>query len=182
MKELLYRNLLILTLPVFLSGWVACNGRSSQESKIDKFQEKVDEFVAEGLDFKLGKTKVEIVKNLGNPKTIRIQKVPNVHYPKYIVDEIHELFYDGFYIKLYKATETNKEMVEYLSVTSDRYKVKWGLNIGTHKNKVRNLLGPPLKKEKSVYTYQDRDGYPDHVYFYFRDDRIYKIEWEYYHD
>ncbi len=182
MKDSLGNSAYILGLLIFLAACITCRSNSLQETGGEAFQEKVDEFIANGLEFRLGKTRAEIVRNLGNPRSIKIRKVPNVHYPEELVAEIHELFYDGLVVRLCEATEVNKEFLEYFSVTSDRYKVKWGLNIGTHKDRVRYVLGTPTKEEESLYAYKYLMGYPHYVYFYFRDDRVYEIAWEFWID
>lgn len=151
-------------------------------SQANDFQKRVNQFIYDGLDFKLGKTRAEIISNLGNPENMEMKKVKNIHYPDEIIDEIYELFYDGLYIRIYKATAGDREFIEYLSITSDRFKIKWGLNIGSSKEEVKNILGNPIKEDSDVFTYEYTDGYPDHVYFYFRDNAVYRIDWEFWID
>jgi hypothetical protein len=43
-------------------------------------------------------------------------------------------------------------------------------------------LGNPSKDVDNVWSYVDSDGYEDEVRFYFKNDKVNKIEWSYYID
>lgn len=165
---------------------IGCTKEKDQrnESQGDNYQKRINEIVIvnDGLDFKLGKSIEEITNNLGRPKNIIVEKIKNVHYPDEIIDEIHKLFYDGLYIEIYKATEGNKEMLQALSITSEKFKVKWGLNVGISKDEIKKVLGNPSKDVDNVWSYVDSDGYENGVRFFFRNDKVNKIEWSYWID
>jgi hypothetical protein len=169
---------------IFLTLFIGCTKKENNLSKKPQsvnYQERINEFVNDGLDFKLGESIGEIIKNLGNPKNIKVEKIKNVYYPD-VIDEINKLFYNGLYVEIYKATEGNKEILTALSVMSYKFKVKWGLNVGASKDEIKKVLGNPSKDVDNVWSYVDSDGYEDEVRFYFKNDKVNKIEWSYYID
>jgi len=153
-----------------------------EEPQSDVYQERINRLVNDGLDFKLGDSVNEIIKTLGQPKDIKVEKERNVHYPNEIMDEIHRLYYDGLSIEIYKATEGNKELLQTLSVTSNKFKVKLGLNVGVTKPEIKRALGRPSKDRGNAWSYVCTDGYEHEVRFYFANDKVNKIEWSYWID
>lgn len=154
----------------------------AEEPERGVYQERINQLVNEGLDFKVGDSVNEVINNLGQPKDIKVEKIGNVHYPNEIVDEIHRLYYDGLSIEIYKATEGNKELLQTLSVTSNKFKVKLGLNVGATKTEIKGVLGNPSNDSDNMWSYVRNDGYPDKVRFHFENDRVTKIEWSYWID
>lgn len=151
-----------------------------KETTPEVFQSRISQFVYGGLQLIIGETVAEVTSNLGNPESFKTEKVKNRHNPEQI-DEINELFYDGLYIKIYKVTETNKEFITDLSVTNDRYHMKWGLNVGSSNDEVKNILGSPSEEKHNVFIYRT-DEAPSHVSFYFRNGTVYRIDWSFYID
>lgn len=143
------------------------------------FQSKIDQFIWDGLDFKLGKTKTEIIRNLGTPKSFKVRKIENQYDPEQI-DEIYELYFDGLYVGIYKVTKDGKEIFLAITVTSDKYKVKLGLNVGSSKENVVKILGEPQDKDgENVYIYEDSIGF-SYVYFHFEEGILQKVNWVFY--
>lgn len=151
-----------------------------RETTGEALQYRINQFVYGGWNFRVGETLAEIITNLGTPQSFKTEKVKNTHNPDQI-DEVYELLYDGLFIEIYKVTETNKEFVTALSVTDDKYKMKWGLNIGSSRNQVKNVLGNPSEEKNNVYIYKT-DEAPSYVSFYFRNGTMYKIYWSFYID
>ena len=77
----------------------------------------------------MGGTRSEIIRALGTPIRITKKEVINVHDPEQ-VDVKNVLFYDGLSIKIYRVSETGREIITGISITADEYKLKWGLSIG----------------------------------------------------
>lgn len=122
---------------------------------------------------------------MGSPKSVNITKIPNIHFPDQI-DEIHELFYDGLSLEIYVVKHPDysgpdPSLLRGISITSNKYKVKYGLNIGSSKAAVKKVLGNPLTEDHK-FTYENTDGYANHVYFYFRNARVYRIDWHFFID
>jgi hypothetical protein len=165
------------------------------EEKFPLKEEKINQFVYNGWEFKIGETETEIRSNLGVPET-----------------EFHtyEFFYkDGPYLKLItgasEGVKDPKVLISELILDSNsisdsnKYKVKWGLNLGSSKKRVKEVLGEPYeieaKKEirpgtmmdekvdyckEEIWTYRDIEGPRNQVKFFFRDDILYRIEWQLY--
>ncbi len=64
-----------------------------------------EKFIHEG--WILGRSRSEVVKKLGPPLQTNIEKVKNGYTPGQI-DEIHHLFYDGAYVRIYKVRVRGK--------------------------------------------------------------------------
>jgi hypothetical protein len=148
------------------------------------FQAKIDEFINEGpifLNNTIYKTNDEIINKLGKPINIKETKVKNIHNPE-VIDTVFELFYDGLYIKNYAAKANDKGWIENISITKNSYNLKCGINIESNRNHIKNILGEPPEKKDDVWIYTDSDGYPDSVTFYFKNDTVTKIEWNFWID
>ena len=158
--------------------------RSLREGKIiaedHLFQKKINEFVYDGFEFRLGRTGSEIMRFLGDPVKISKKEINNIHDPDQ-VDLVNELFYDGLSIRIYRVAETGKEIIINISITGDEYNLKWGLGVGSPQDDIKAQLGDPHEEEKDAYIYQ-AEGAPSCVVFYFRNSRVYRIDWEFYYD
>ena len=99
-------------------------------------------------------------------------------------DEVHELEYDGLRIVLYRVSATGRELIMEVSLTSERYRLKWGLGVGSTRDAVRRVLGPGVRAERGEI---DTDRYEDserasRVDFSFRDARVRRIDWVFWLD
>jgi hypothetical protein len=173
---------LLLSL-VFLWG---CIGRGPEPPKIREpmpadFQTRISQFIYDGWGFKLGKTRAEIERNLGRPLASTGKEVPNLHYPER-TDEIFELGYTGLRISIYRVSETRKEIVTAVAITSARYRLKWGIKVGCPIDDVQKVFGYPSEEREGVISYETGEEAPSSVSFYFRNGLVYKIYWAFYID
>lgn len=168
----------------------------AQDAGAQAFQARIDELIEAGLAFRLGKTRAEIGASLGPPRAATVRKLRNLHDPAQ-TDELHELTYDGLRVLLYRVTAQDREFITDLSLTSAKYRVKWGLGVGSPKEAVRGVLGPGFtalaapdsriappearrrcEERDGVCTYR-YDGFEQrsHVFFSFRGGRVSRIDW-----
>jgi hypothetical protein len=190
----------IIGLLIIISAILVLNTRQKKNIKLESIkyeqktieglqpkadlQAKIDEFINEGPDFldkTIYKTNDEIIKKLGNPMNIKETKVKNIHDPE-VIDTVYELFYDGLYIKNYTAIAKDKGWIEHISITKNNYNLKYGINIGNDRNHIESILGKPPETKDDVWIYTDSDGYADTVKFYFKNDTVTKIEWDFWID
>lgn len=156
-----------------------------QTTGIISNQAKIDEMISDGLAFNLGANKDEIIRNLGEPEWSNSLNTENRHDPG-VMDSISELSYSGLFIRVYSATEVKRDMIMYIMITSDKYKLKSNLNVGTSKNLVKKVLGEPSEqvlgqpsgKNGDAWRYDDSESI-SHIQFHFSNDLIDKIEWFY---
>lgn len=142
----------------------------------------VNLFIDDGLAFALGESRAEIMQNLGAPDHAEISLVPNPHHPGRR-DRLHTWHYEnGLSIKIYEVLATKKEFVIWLSIASDRYKTKAGLDVGAERERVHAVLGDPRRHTSANATYYDTVYRTSRVNFSFRDNRIDKITWIYHFD
>lgn len=144
----------------------------------DSYSMNLKEFAGNGLESKLGETRKELIQNIGNPVNETLTKVKNRHQPD-ITDTIYHLTFDGFEASIYDTG--GKEILLYQKITSPKYKVKYGLNIGGTKDKVIAALGNPQEEpqDQLIYCYYDEAGYQTLVIFSFTGDKITAIEWNF---
>lgn len=176
---------------------VACPGPiAAQDPSAQAFQARIDEMIEAGLGFRLGRSRAEITASLGPPRAAAVRTIRNQHDPARI-DELHDLTYDGLRVLLYRVTAEDREFITDLSLTSAKYRVKWGLGVGSAKEAVRRVLGPgftplaapdsriappdighPCDELDGVCTHR-YDGFEQrsHVYFSFRGGRVSRIDW-----
>ena len=149
----------------------------------ETFQARVDELIADGFAVPLGRTRAELAASLGPPRSAAVRRVQNRHEPGR-TDEVHELEYDGLRIVLYRASATGRELLMEMSLTSGRYRLKWGLGVGSTRDAVRRVLGPGVRAEGGE---TDTDRYEDsergsRVDVSFRDARVRRIDWVFWLD
>ncbi len=163
-----------------------CIGRGPQPAKIREpmpadYPTRIDQFVHNGWNFKMGKTAAEIKKNLGRPLLSSRRAVENIHYPER-TDEIYELGYSGLAVTIYRVTETQKEIITDVAVTSGRYRLKWGIKVGSPIEDIQKNFGYPTEEHEGVISYETGEEAPSSVSFFFRNGVVYKISWSFYID
>lgn len=141
------------------------------------YQQRVDEVIYDGLEFRLGETKDDIINNLGEPLEI-IEKTVTSRLRFDLNDKLYDLIYEGFEARIYHAITDEKELVLRILIKHDKYKVKYGLNIGASEEFVKGVLGPPAFKENNIYEYYDSNGFAK-LRFYFNDNSLTMIEWSF---
>lgn len=146
-------------------------------SNVFNYQQRVDEVIYEGLEFHLGETKNDIINNLGEPLEI-IEKSVASRLRFDLNDKLYDLIYEGFEARIYHAITDEKELVLRIIIKHDKYKVKYGLNIGVTKEFVQGVLGPPAIKQDNIYEYYDSNGFAK-LRFYFKDSSLTMIEWSF---
>ncbi|MGE5605784.1 MAG: hypothetical protein ACM3YE_08850 [Bacteroidota bacterium] len=146
-------------------------------SEISNHQQRIDEIIYEGLDFQFGETKSDIIKNLGEPLKI-VEKPITSRHRLDVSDKLYDLIYDGLEARIYHVTSDEKELVLRILIENEKYKVKYGLNIGITEEYVVGILGPPSVKEKDFYEFYDSNGFAK-LRFYFESNRLSKIEWNF---
>lgn len=146
-------------------------------SEISNHQQRIDEVIYEGLDFRLGETKSDIIKNLGEPVKI-IEKPITSRHRLDVSDKLYDLVYNGLEARIYHVTGDEKELVLRILIENEQYKVKYGLNIGVTEDYVIGILGLPPFKENNLFEYNDSNGFAK-LRFYFDSNSLIKIEWNF---
>ena len=151
---------------------------ASQAQRDPKSFETINEFATRGWAFDLG-TSLTDLKAVGNVQREVVLTVKNRHDENQI-DEIRELYYDGLYIKAYFPGRDHKRfLLEEVEITSARFRVKHGLNVGASVTELQRVLGEPDEIKGDVYSYF---GEADTVHFVVRGGVIIKVKWELYLD
>jgi hypothetical protein len=136
------------------------------------------EFAAEGWAFRLGTSLAEL-KAVGRVQREVVSAVKNRHVQNQ-VDEIRDLYYDGLYVSAYfPAKDHTRLLLQAVEITSPRFAIKHGLNVGSSLAKLKAALGEPNAVEKDVYAYI---GEGNTVYFTIKDGVITKVRWALYLD
>ncbi len=124
-----------------------------------------------------GRNRAEIIDKLGKPVETTVERIRNRHQSD-ITDEIIRMLYDGLSVTIYKANYApGKEFVWDMTVTSPRFKMPWGIDVGCSRDLVRQTLGPPTRVKDAVESYDvvyfpEGPGYINSLSFTYRDDRV----------
>ena len=160
--------LIVLALPV--TGLTAERDAKSNET--------INEFVSGGWAFELGASLADL-KAVGKVQREVVSTVKNRHVANQI-DEVRELYYDGLYVKAYFPARDHKRfLLEEVEITSPRFQIKHGLNVGASVAELKAVLGQPDEVKGDVYSYF---GEADTVHFVVRGGVIIKVKWELYLD
>jgi len=165
---------------IVLSGCAETTKKAVHETTGDN----ADKFIQHGWDFPLGRSRAKIIEGLGNPVAVKAERAkPNINIMDpavEIADEIYELTYDGLVVVLYRAAEEKKELLQQLTITSSKYKMKWDLHVGCTKHDVRTALGGPSEEQVDSYTYsRNQANGESSVQFSFEKDIVTRIDWSF---
>lgn len=123
-----------------------------------------------------GTTRVEIEARLGAPLTVRERLASGLRDPA-ATRTVQELAYPGVVIRVSPSATLIR-----VQVTAARFPLPHGLTIGASRREIQERLGEPQQVTDTRVLYLYSDGYPDTVEFHFRDDRVHRIEWNYWAD
>jgi hypothetical protein len=143
-------------------------------------QQRVERFIDDGRDFRLGNTREEIIANLGEPRSETVARIPNRHDPQQ-TDRYYTIEYDGLTVEIYHVTAGDRQLLDSVIITDARHPVKYDLGIGTAISHVTEVLGQPNERRDNTLIYEDAEGL-DRVIFTPRNNRVSRIEWDYYVD
>lgn len=151
------------------------------EKEEDQVKRNADSYINDGAEF-LGSTietsKTIIINRLGKPKSIKSEIVKNHHDDS--MDTIYELYYRGLLIELYEVRSDNRSFIFHIILENKKYKTKWGLNVGSTREKIIKVLGEPGESTNTLLTFMFSEAYPnDTVKFYLKHNIVHKIEWKY---
>jgi hypothetical protein len=122
-------------------------------------------------------TELSITRKLGEPVRVSRQKEPNRHDPS-ATNEIVEMHFDGFDIKLLKTPE--KTLVTHVIISGPKILVLEGLRVGTPASNLK-VLGDG-KLEGGRRCYHGGEGYDENVCFTVSNGAIVRIDWDYEYD
>ena len=161
-------TLIALALPVM----------ASQAQRDPRSYEMINEFVTRGWAFDLGTSLMDL-KAVGKIEREVISTVRNPHVENQI-DEVRELYYDGLYVRAYFPAKDHKRLfLEEVEITSPRFQIKHGLDVGTPVAELERVLGEPDEIKGDVYSYS---GETDTVRFVIHNGVITQVKWELYLD
>lgn len=155
---------------------------SAGAAATDSALNNADQFIQHGFAFKMGHTRARIIKNLGNPLDIHVERAkepdPFITNPADdIKDETIELLYDGISIVLFRAAAEDQELLQQVSITNGKYTLKWDLNVGAARSAVTAALGKPSDERADAAVYRNSQGEESFVTFSFKNDIVTKIDW-----
>jgi hypothetical protein len=132
----------------------------------------VDEFIDAPLAV-FGRTRTAVERALGLPAAVQVRALPGGRRIR--IDPVDELSYPGVVVGV-SRTSADVRRVE---ISEARWPLPRGLNVGVPRSRVTEVLGEPQAASDTSVLYLYSDAYPDTVEFYFRDNRVHRIEWQY---
>ena len=138
---------------------------------------RVDEFI-DAPRALFGRTRAEIVRRLGAPLTVESRSLSRYTHPE-VRDRVEDLAYSGVTLGVLAGVRENAAALRRVTLTSSAFSLPRALNVGAERSRVEQVLGEPQELTPGRYLYLYADGFPDTVEFFFRDDRVHRIEWNY---
>ncbi|MCX7715808.1 MAG: hypothetical protein N2Z73_00135 [Endomicrobia bacterium] len=165
MKKIHIINIFMLSvLQVFLLQ--SCAGEKTQYySKNLKRYSDVIKFTGSSIK--------EVKSKLGSPVKHEVKKVENKHI-KGQIDELHTLVYNGLTIKILVLSDTKKELVVDITISSKDWQKNLNLGVGRNSSYIKKLLGPPVDIDKNYWIYII-DEYGSQVKFNFENDIVKEV-------
>jgi hypothetical protein len=133
---------------------------------------KVDDFI-DAPRALFGRTRAQIERTLGPPLRAEVSAARNPDDPRK-PEALHELGYPGLVMRVLESAGVLR-----VRLTSARYRLPYGLDVGVSRDRVEEVLGEGQLVSDRRLLYLDADGFPRTVEFYFRENRVDRIEWNY---
>ena len=120
-----------------------------------------------------GRTRESVERAVGPPISVRPSTLEAT--PTSPAEPAEQLAWAGLVVTVTRRSST----VRRVEITEPRWALPSGLNVGTPRAQVEATLGEPQLASDASVLYLDADGFPNTVEFYFRNDRVRRIEWSY---
>ena len=165
----------IALLSIVLPLW-AVTMMPDVEPQLDRMA-TIDRFVLDGPLF-LKRTSGEDVRDLGEVASESTETVPNPHaegsirYTKLRFKDGLEIYFRSF------GVPVQVQFIE-VTVTSPKWPIKHGLNVGVPVDDVLRVLGEPTKKSAEEIAFT---GETDQVIFHIKDAHVIQVQFLYYAD
>jgi hypothetical protein len=120
-----------------------------------------------------GTTRAAVERTLGQPPSVQSRPLPHLLDPA-VMETAQELAYPGALISV-----TPSGALRRVEITTAAWRLPHGLGVGATRRHVEAMLGEPQEMTDGRYLYLYSDGYPRTVELYFREERVYRLEWNY---
>jgi hypothetical protein len=162
----------------WVMGFLARNQMLALAARTPEQQARVNTFTEQGWSSRLGKRGIKTIRDLGPVKREAVTKVQSPHIDGH-TDEIREFFLNGLYVKaLFPGGQHNAYLLQEVEITKPRWRVKYGLNLGTPREAIEEKLGQPDAEQDGFLEYFHSMGIGT-ARIYLNDERIVKLEWEF---
>jgi dienelactone hydrolase len=162
----------------WVMGFLARNQMLALAARTPEQQARVNAFTEQGWSSRLGKRGIKTIRDLGPVKREAVTRVQSPHVDGH-TDEIREFFLNGLYVKaLFPGGQHNAYLLQEVEITKPRWRVKYGLNLGTPREAVEEKLGQPDAEQDGFLEYFHSMGIGT-ARIYLNDERIVKLEWEF---
>jgi len=141
-------------------------------------QRRVNLFTERGWSSRLGTRGIRTVRALGHVTKVRVVITENPHVQRR-KDELREFVFDGLYVRaLFPGRAHDAYLLQEVKITKLRWKAKFGLNVGTIRSSLLQVLGRPDSEKPDFVEYSHSMGIGT-VRIWMIEDRITKLEWEF---
>lgn len=122
-----------------------------------------------------------VLNRLPEPTETTISQQQNIHAPLQI-DTIRRLAYPGLLLTVYEPGASAKQMITEVIVTEPGYRTTEGIQVGSSLQALSDAYGEADFLEGDEYVYQAHDAMPASVRFRVQEERITRMQWEFYVD
>jgi hypothetical protein len=123
----------------------------------------------------------DLVERLGRPQRVSSRPVSNAYQPDQ-TDTLRTLTYRGIEALVYDVSRSPKTFLIRFSLMNDRYASPEGLRVGDPRSRVLDVIGPPTRRNpgQNELIYSEDDSMPTAMIVTLTNDRIARIDWEFY--
>lgn len=131
---------------------------------------RVDEYIDAPRRL-FGDTDDEVLRALGPPVSRGTRRRATFRDPA-VTRTVDRLAYPGLVVELHGRLVR-------VELTAPVHRLPWGLDVGAPRAALATVLGEPQEVSDTRVRYLYSDGFPKTVTFHIEDDRVRRIDWEY---
>lgn len=165
---------------------VPANGNQTDPSGASQARPGVplSELVEAGRQREPGQQGLPVLDRLNEPARLETEPRENRHVPGQ-VDTLRTYHYDGLRFEVYDVSDSERQLMQNVTVMSDAYDPGLGFRVGSTRSEVEAAMGEPGERRSGAYVYdlgESELGASDQLIVRFDGDRVRELEWSFYVD
>jgi hypothetical protein len=141
-------------------------------------QKRVNLFTERGWFSRLGARGITTVRALGPITKERVVVTANPHITGR-KDELREFVFDGLYVRaLFPGRAHDAYLLQQVRITKRHWKTRFGLNVGTIRSSIVQVLGKPDSEKSNFVEYSHSMGIGT-VRIWMIEDHVTELEWQF---
>lgn len=122
-----------------------------------------------------------VLSRLPQPLEEAVTQQQNIHDSQQ-TDTIRRLAYPGLLVTVYEPGDSAKQIITEVAVTAPGYRTAEGIQIGSSLQELSDAYGEADLLEGDEYVYQGSEVAPTTMRFRVQDERVARMQWQFYVD